>query len=136
MLDLEGELEKRLLIAARKVRQNAYAPYSKFQVGAAVLSSANNIYVGCNVENVIYHVLHAEKNAIGNMVANEGSGAKIHAMVISVKGDIPPCGPCRQDIAEFAEPSIPIIWENYETHKVSRSTLGELLPSVFTKEQL
>ena len=88
MLDLEGELEKRLLIAARKVRQNAYAPYSKFQVGAAVLSSANNIYVGCNVENVIYHVLHAEKNAIGNMVANEGSGAKIHAMVISVKGDI------------------------------------------------
>jgi len=104
---------KLLLESAKKVKKNSYAPYSKFHVGAAVLSDKGNIYSGCNVENSSYGLtICAERNAIFNMVA---SGEKrIEKILINGETEdfLPPCGACRQVISEFADEDTEIILVN------------------------
>jgi cytidine deaminase len=120
-----------LLAAARQARDRAYAPYSNFRVGAAVLASDDRIYSGCNVENASLGLTCcAERNAIFAMVA---SGEK-EIREILVIGDreefLPPCGACRQVIAEFAPPEAVV-------HMCARSgasremTVSELVPFIF-----
>lgn len=119
-----------LVNKAKEVRANSYSPYSKFRVGAAVLSEKNQTYVGTNVENVSYGLtICAERNAIFNGVANEGPSFKIWmiAVVCGVPG--PPCGACRQVIAEFSTPETKIIWEAEKGYKIA--TLDEILPDAF-----
>ena len=91
---------------AVQVREKAYAPYSKFKVGAALKTKKGNVFVGCNVENAAYDsTLCAERNAITTAVAHEGSEMKIKVIAISV-GECKlasPCGACRQVIAEFSD---------------------------------
>ena len=104
----EIALEKReqLIEAAKKVLINAYAPYSQFQVGAAVLTQQGNIFTGCNVENVSYGLsICAERNAIAHAVATEGATMKIVAIAIVNNRRVPcsPCGACRQVIQEFGQ---------------------------------
>jgi cytidine deaminase len=95
-----------LLRAATAALANAYAPYSRFPVGAAVLSEDGRIFAGCNVENASYPVgTCAEAGAIAAMVA--GGGGRLRAILILGGGDdagLPPCGACRQRILEFALP--------------------------------
>jgi cytidine deaminase len=121
-----------LLAAATQVRENAYAPYSRFKVGAALRAASGAIYSGCNVENVAYpEGTCAEAGAIAAMVA-AGETAITEMLVIADSPDpVPPCGGCRQKIAEFAAPAVSVTL--CTTDGASRiTTVAELLPGVFS----
>ncbi len=126
-------MEEKLLQAALAAREKAYAPYSHFQVGAAVLVGDGKLYTGCNVENASYGLTCcAERNAIFNAV-----GAGNHQLeALCVVGDtaepISPCGACRQVMAEF---KIPVIYLANVQGRVKKLTLAELLPYSFTLEE-
>ncbi len=102
--------ELKLFDLAQKAAANAYAPYSKFKVGAAILSASGNFYTGCNVENISSPVgTCAETGAIAAMIA--GGDNKIAAILIYAESQnlISPCGACRQRIAEFSTPRTQIL---------------------------
>ena len=125
-----------LFAAAKAAYENAYAPYSRFKVGAAVRTPGGAIYVGCNVENAAYPVGNcAEPGAIGAMAA--AGERRIAEICVVGAGDklCTPCGACRQRIREFADDSTPIHVAGPEG--VRRTfTLGELLPESFGPEHL
>lgn len=121
-----------LLDAAKAVRENAYAPYSRFKVGAALRAASGTIYAGCNVENVAYpEGTCAEAGAIAAMVA-AGETRIIEALVIADSPDpVPPCGGCRQKLAEFGGQEVTVTL--CTTDGQARTlTVGDLLPGVFT----
>lgn len=121
-----------LLTAATAVRENAYAPYSRFKVGAAIRAASGAVYRGCNVENVAYpEGTCAEAGAIAAMVA-AGDRQIAEVLVIADSPDpVPPCGGCRQKIAEFAAQDVRVTL--CTTDGKSRSlTVADLLPGVFT----
>ena len=122
-------MDKELLEAALAARERAYAPYSKFLVGAAVRAESGKIYTGCNVENASYGLtVCAERNALFNAV---GAGErKFNALCVvgDTEEPISPCGACRQVMAEFKVPCI--ILANLKGD-VKEYTLEELLPLSF-----
>jgi len=125
-----------LFAAAEAVRARAYAPYSKFQVGAAILADDGNVYTGCNVENAAYPVGNcAEPSAIAAMIA--GGGKRIKRIYVTGPGAAPvtPCGGCRQRIREFADLDVVVISHGVAGAPLYR-TLGELLPHSFGPEYL
>jgi cytidine deaminase len=125
-----------LLGAARAVRSNAHAPYSRFKVGAAVLDEQGRIHAGCNVENAAYpQGLCAEAGAIAAMVA--AGGTRIVSAVVVGEGAQPctPCGGCRQKLREFARDDTPVAVADLQQVR-ARFTLGELLPHSFGPEHL
>ncbi len=125
-----------LLRVAQAVRDNAYAPYSKFQVGAAILAADGNIYAGCNVENAAYPEGQcAEASAISAMVAGGSLEIKQICIVKKGSGKVAPCGGCRQKLNEFAASDIPIFVQGADGGLQSY-TLGELLPLAFGKTHL
>jgi cytidine deaminase len=121
-----------LKTAARTVRENAYAPYSGFKVGAAVMTDRGHVYAGCNVENVAYpEGTCAEAGAIAAMVA-AGETRIVEAYVIADSpAPVPPCGGCRQKLAEFAGPKTPVTLAT-TSGMAETVTLGSLLPGAFT----
>ncbi|MGP3699302.1 cytidine deaminase [Rhodobacter sp. NSM] len=121
-----------LLEAAVAVRENAYAPYSRFKVGAALRTASGSVHVGCNVENVAYpEGTCAEAGAIAAMVA-AGETAIAEILVIADSPEpVPPCGGCRQKIAEFAEQEVPVTLCTIDG-KSFRTSVAALLPGVFT----
>ena len=131
-----SEYFERLFEEAKKVRERAHVPYSKFKVGAALLSEDKTIIVGCNVENAAYPQSQcAEASAIGNLVS-QGFSNIIEVVVIG-SGDTlsSPCGGCRQRLREFASLDTPIHMCNINGH-LKTSTLAELLPDSFGPENL
>ena len=125
------EIDKALFEAAEAVRARAYAPYSKFQVGAAILADDGKIYAGCNVENAAYPVGNcAEPSAIAAMLA--GSGKLIRRVYVTGPGTEPvtPCGGCRQRIREFADSDVEIISHGVDGKPLVQ-TLEQLLPHSF-----
>lgn len=119
-----------LIDAALAARAHAHAPYSNFQVGAALLTTSGNIITGCNVENASYGLtICAERVAVGSAVA---AGEKqFVAMAIATPGGHTPCGACRQVIAEFA-PELPILLVDADhPAQVQETDLRTLLPSQF-----
>lgn len=120
---------ERLHVAALGVRQRAYAPYSNYAVGAAVLADDGKVYAGCNVENASYPVgLCAERGAIALAVAR---GARRVLAAALVTGDAPlPCGLCLQTFAEFADSDMPLLL-SVPDGASTRTTLGALLPQGF-----
>ncbi len=123
--------KKKLLAAAKKARGRAYTPYSNFPVGAAVLASDGRIFSGCNVENdSLGLTICAERNAIFSMVAAGVRGIREILVIGNTEEFLPPCGACRQVIAEFAQPSAVV-------HMCNRSgasrdaTVAELVPHIF-----
>ncbi|WP_128253509.1 cytidine deaminase [Falsirhodobacter deserti] len=125
-----------LLQAASEVRLKAYAPYSKFPVGAAIRTLSGKIFVGCNVENVAYpEGTCAEAGAIAAMIA----GGEVQIAEILVIADspepIPPCGGCRQKIAEFAGQGVPVTLCTTDG-KARDLTVADLLPGAFDSHHM
>ena len=124
-----------VLEAARAARANAYAPYSKYRVGAALLTRRGRIYAGCNVENATYGATScAERSAVAAMVA-AGDRAPIACVVVTA-GPAPgaPCGICRQVLAEFArDMKVVMVAEDDRGQITARKTarLAALLPQAF-----
>ncbi|APZ51769.1 cytidine deaminase [Salipiger abyssi] len=121
------DLEK----AARAVRENAYVPYSRFKVGAALRTPSGAVYVGCNVENVAYpEGTCAEAGAIAAMVA-AGETEIAEAYVIADSAHpVPPCGGCRQKLAEFARSEAKVTLATVDGAELV-TTVAELLPGAF-----
>jgi cytidine deaminase len=119
-----------LIAAARRARRNAYAPYSRFRVGAALATRSGKVFTGCNVENASYGMtICAERNAVFQAVAaGQRKFAKI-AIVAKARGRVRPCGACLQVLAEFA-PGIRVIISN--GRKTEELALSDLLPQRFT----
>ncbi len=137
---LSVDMERVLLAEATAARARAYVPYSRYAVGAAILTADGSITTGCNVENASYGLTCcAERNAIFALVgANDAPAARrIVAVAVVTAGDDPatPCGACRQVIREFG-PDAAIIIGNTEGRVTLRTSLPELLPHSFGPEQL
>ena len=125
-----------LLSAALSIRSKAYAPYSNFLVGAAILDEQGQIHLGVNVENAAYPVgACAEASAISAMVAK--GGRQIQAIAVVGAGPVlcTPCGGCRQRIREFANPDTPVLVGD-ESGLKERFTLDQLLPASFGPDNL
>jgi len=120
-----------LLAAARAVRDHAYAPYSHFKVGAAIRAASGRIYSGCNVENVAYpEGTCAEAGAIAAMVAAGETRIDAVLVIADSPEPVPPCGGCRQKLAEFAAPEAKVTLCTTDG-KTRVTTVAELLPGSF-----
>ena len=120
-----------LFALARETAERAHSPYSGFKVGAALLTESDGLFTGCNVENASYGLtICAERSAIFHAVSVEGSAMRIKAMaVIALGHEFPPCGACRQVIAEIAPPDTKI-WLLQGGEPVGLSA-SNLLPAAF-----
>ena len=128
------ETQDKLIKLARSAQEKAYAPYSKFSVGAALVAQDGSLYMVCNVENISYGLsCCAERNAIFKMVSEKGPHQKIKAIAVSTKADIPctPCGACRQVIQEFSTPETVVFCKGKDGY-VSYA-MKDLLPGAFTE---
>jgi cytidine deaminase len=125
-----------LFAAAEAIRARAYAPYSNFHVGVAILADDGKIYSGCNVENAAYPQGNcAEASAIAAMIA--GGARRIKRVYVTGPGSTPvsPCGGCRQRIREFADLDVTVISHGVAGQPLAQ-TLGQLLPHSFGPEFL
>jgi cytidine deaminase len=125
-----------LAAAARAVRAHAYAPYSGFAVGAALLDEQGRIHAGCNIENAAYpQGLCAEAAALAQLVSAGGRRVKAVVVVGEATQPVTPCGGCRQKLREFASDETPV-WSADGAAFTARHTLGELLPASFGPQHL
>ena len=126
--------DKALVEAAKKAREFSYSPYSKFAVGAAVLTRSGKVYGGCNIENASYGITNcAERTAIFRAVSEGEREIVALAIVADSKRPVPPFGACRQVIAEFKIPHI--IMANLDD-QIQTATCEELLPGAFSDEDM
>ena len=122
--------------AARAARERAYAPYSQFAVGAALLDEQGRIHAGCNVENAAYpQGLCAEAVALGQLVLAGGTRVLAALVVGEAAQPVTPCGGCRQKLREFGSDSLPVLVADPSGLR-ARFTLGELLPASFGPDHL
>jgi cytidine deaminase len=130
---LSVEEQTKLIAIAKDMLAKAYAPYSQFRVGAAILTEQGNIFTGCNVENVSYGLsICAERNAIAAAVANEGGyQVKLKAIAVVNARGVPcsPCGACRQVILEFGKDAV-VIFQGENSYQIATAT--QLIPEGFS----
>ncbi len=129
--DIPERQRKQLLRSARTAMKNAYAPYSKFRVGSAVLTTTGKVFVGCNVENASYGMTNcAERTAIFSAVAQLGPKLEVTAVAVVNDHGVPcsPCGACRQVIYEFG-PDATVFFQGANGEKQAHIT--QLLPEGF-----
>jgi len=127
---------KWLVEQAIDASKKAYVPYSSFQVGAALLTKNDKLYLGCNIENASYGLTNcAERTAIFKAVSEGENQLKAIAIVGDTDGPISPCGACRQVLAEFCDENTKIILANLNGDMVETS-IDELLPGFFSKKDL
>lgn len=125
---------KELMKMAIEARQNAYAPYSHFAVGAALLTESGRVYTGCNIENASYGLTCcAERNAIFAAVGAGERRFKMLAVAADSPEPVAPCGACRQVIAEFG---IPLVVMGNLKEATKTMTAEELLPYGFGQESM
>ncbi len=130
---LNEEIAQNLVSQAVVVRRLAYVPYSKFPVGAALLTKSGKIYTGCNVENASYGLtVCAERVAIWKAVSEGETEFEALAVATNIGGS--PCGACRQVMAEFA-PEMPVLIADL-AGKITTMNVAELLPLAFTPQHL
>lgn len=135
--------QKKIQLAqkALSAREMAYAPYSQFAVGAAILTVDGKIYTGCNIENAAYSATNcAERTAIFKAVSEGISDFKMIAVAGGKQGETPqeycpPCGVCRQVLAEFCPEDMPVLLVK-DKGEFQEWTLKELLPAAFQKNNL
>jgi len=121
---------RKLIAAAKAAQRNAHAPYSKFRVGAALLTKSGKVYTGVNVENASYGLTNcAERVAVGKAVS-EGHRKFQAIAVVAPSAALSPCGACRQVMAEFGE-CVVICADSRNTRRLKIHLLSELLPHSF-----
>nr|WP_281708747.1 cytidine deaminase [Phaeobacter italicus] len=122
--------------AAAAVRENAHAPYSNFKVGAAIRAASGKVYVGCNVENVAYpEGTCAEAGAIAAMVAAGENKLEAAYVIADCPSPIPPCGGCRQKLAEFGAADAEVTLATTDGAE-QVTTIGALLPGAFGADHM
>jgi cytidine deaminase len=132
---MKEEQISELAIAACKVRQEAYVPYSGFPVGAALLTSKGTIVAGCNVENASYGLtVCAERIAVFRAVA-QGS-REFQALAVASSGGAAPCGACRQVLAEFCNDMVILLVDADAPERVRQTSLAALLPDRFDQRAI
>src|SRR6201992_3960773 len=134
---LTQDEKQRLRELATSVAGNAYAPYSGFRVGSALLLSDGAIVTGCNVENCSYRLTScAEQAAIARAVSERGPAVRLRAVAVANLNDAAsmPCGACRQTLTEFGDDATLILYSGESADE--ETTLGELLPHAFRLEFL
>ena len=120
-----------LLEAAREARKRAYAPYSRFPVGAALLAGNGAVYAGCNIENASYGLCNcAERTALFKAVSEGVREFRALAVVADTEGPVSPCGACRQVMFELCPEDMPVLLANLAGERLE-TTVGELLPHGF-----
>ena len=125
-----------LMEQSKVARENAYVPYSKFPVGAALLAKDGTVFEGCNIENASFGLTNcAERTAIFKAVSQGVKEFEAIAIVADTDGPCSPCGACRQVIAEFCAPTMPVYLTNLKGD-VLETTVEALLPGAFTPEDL
>jgi cytidine deaminase len=128
--------KEKLIIESKTAREKAYVPYSKFPVGAALLGENGIIYHGCNIENSAFSMTNcAERTAFFKAISEGVHSFKALAVTGDTEGPISPCGACRQVIAEFCDGGMPVYLTNLKGD-VMETTVAELLPGAFSKEDL
>lgn len=129
----ENTRVQELIDKAIEARKNSYAPYSRYGVGAAVLTRSGRIYTGCNVENAVYPLsICAERVAVFKAVSS-GDGEIVAVAVVTENGGSP-CGSCRQVLREFGQ-EIQVYIADTEGHH-HETTVAELLPNSFSKKDI
>ena len=125
-----------LMEAAAEVRERAYAPYSNFKVGAAIRAGSGTVYLGVNVENAAYpEGTCAEAGAIAAMVAGGDTRIAEVAVIADAPRPVPPCGGCRQKLAEFAGGDVRVTLATTRG-EVLETTVAELLPGAFSDRDM
>lgn len=126
-----GKTPEELIELARQARELAYAPYSKFKVGAVVEASDGRVFTGCNVENSSYSLtMCAERVALGKAVSEGGRDFVRMAVIADAHAPVPPCGACRQVISELCGKQVEIVMVNLQG-QIETHTVAQLLPEAF-----
>lgn len=128
--------KQELIAEALKAREFAYVPYSKFKVGAALLTEDGKVYKGCNIENAAYSLCNcAERTALFKAYSEGEKSFKMLAVAADTPGPVSPCRRCRQVISELCSPNMPVILTNLNG-QIKEMTVQELLPGAFSSEDL
>jgi cytidine deaminase len=130
-LNIENLIEE-----SKKAREKAYVPYSKFGVGAAILTTDGKIYHGCNIENAAYSMCNcAERTALFSAYSQGDRDFSMLAVVADTDRPCSPCGACRQVISELCPPEMKVVLTNLKG-EILETTVAELLPGAFSPEDL
>jgi cytidine deaminase len=125
-----------LVEAAREAIEESYAPYSDYDVGAAIETADGSVYTGCNIENANYsNSLHAEELAIGSAIADGHREFERIAVASGVRDGVTPCGMCRQTLVEFCDDDLPVICDEGDG-ETTTYRLGDLIPATISQEHL
>lgn len=129
-------MKEKLIEAAKKARHLAYAPYSNFPVGAALMVENGKIYMGGNIENAAFSLCNCAERTVLFKAYSEGE-KHYTALAVAAKTDQPvsPCGACRQVMAELCEPDMPVFLTN-GNGEVHETTVSKLLPYAFSRKDL
>lgn len=128
--------EKDLMIEAKKARDLAYVPYSKFKVGAALLSSDGQVFHGCNIENAAYSMTNcAERTALFKAYSEGITKFDSLVVVADTERPVPPCGACRQVISELCFSEMEVVLTNLKGD-IQRILVKDLLPGAFSPKDL
>jgi cytidine deaminase len=127
--------DSELLAAARDATEDAYVPYSEYEVGAALLTADGEVFTGCNIENANYsNSLHAEEVAVGKAVSAGHSDFRKLVVTSGERDAVTPCGMCRQTLAEFCDDDVPVLCDDGDGFV--RYTVGELIPDTISPATL
>lgn len=131
---------------ARKAKENAYEPYSNYSVGAVVLTEDGSVYKGVNIENITFDMCsHAERTAVKSAIANGHRNFEALAISTQAEDGVPPCGTCRQYLAEFCSDNFTIYSDNgidikslytSDSDTYESYTLGDIFPSAFRPQNV
>jgi cytidine deaminase len=133
---VNGMNTEQLIKEAKAAREKAYVPYSKFKVGAALLTKDGKVYHGCNIENAAYSMCNcAERTALFKAYSEGDKDYSMIAVVADTARPVPPCGACRQVISELCSKDMKVVLTNLNGD-VEELTVAELLPGAFSPEDL
>ncbi len=133
---LENLSIENLTKVANEMLEKAYVPYSKFPVGAALVTKEGKIYTGCNIENASYPLTNcAERTAVFKAVSEGDKEFQTIVVTADTEGPVSPCGACRQVLVEFCDPEMPVILTN-KKGDIKETTVSELLPGAFREKDM